>query len=417
MEVNNYNNVTYITSQNNKFKTSRISLKFALPITKDIIANALVLNDLLVMSTKNYSSLRVFNEKLYDLYDLSISTSISQKGRLHISDISFSFINSEYLSENIDDQVIDFISEVIYSPNFENEEYLKSVIDKRILEVKSIYDDKMMYCLKSMQKVLDPKGNHIIEVNSTVEDLENVTKESLIKFYQKLLKEANIAILIDGDNSKILEEKCRHKIQFDNASTKYEYLNKFELTTDYKFASEVQSLNQAKFAIGVKLDIDKDDFNKFQIFNAIYGGFPFSRLFSNIREKQSLAYSIGSMYIPATNIMYIYGGISNGDLKLSDEEHMSTVLTALHHELDSMINGDVTDLEISQAKSMIINSVKSGLDTQSANQGLYYANYLMEKEFNFDVFTDQINSVKKEDVVEMAKKVNFDTVFLLRGDK
>ncbi len=417
MNIVNHNNVKYIITKDNKFKTTRISIKFALPMSKEIVANALVLNDLLVMSTKQYNTMRLFNEKLYDLYDLSVSSGVSQKGKLHVSEINFSFVNSEFLSTNIDDEVVDFIRNVIFNPNFDNKDYIKNVVDKRILEVQTIYDDKMMYCIKTLQEILDNSEERIVDVNSNEEDLKNVNVESLKDFYNKMLTQANITVLIDGRSSEGFESKLSTKLDFKSSSEAYEYLNRYSEKSSYNFVSQTQELNQSKFAVGIKLDIDKKDFMAFQIFNGIYGGFPFSRLFSNIREKQSLAYTVASAYIPSSNLMYVYGGISNGDLNESDEVHMQTILNALNAELNSIVSGDVSDLEMSQSKSMLLNSLKSSLDTQSANQALFYNSYLLNEDFDFNRLKNDIDSVKKEDVVRVAKSVVFDTVFLLRGDK
>ncbi|MFV0424576.1 MAG: M16 family metallopeptidase [Bacilli bacterium] len=417
MRVDRYKNIVYITTKNNKFKTSRVSIKFALPISKEIIANAIVLNDLLVMSTEDYETIQKFNEKLYDLYDLSVSSSVSQKGKLHVSELNFSFINSEFLSENIDEEVVEFIESVVFNPNFNNSEYIKAIIEKRILEVKTIYDDKMMYCVKSLQDILDENNECIIDVNSNEEDLGNVSVDSLKEFYKYLLKTSNITIAIDGNNSEEIKNRLLENLDFNNESNSYEFLNNFSSQADFKFISETQALNQSKFAVGIKLDVNKEDFSSFQIFNAIYGGYPFSRLFSNIREKQSLAYTIASAYSPASNVMYIYGGIANGDLSVSDEDHMDSILNALTLELKSICEGNIDNLEMLQAKSMLINSMKSALDIQAGNQSLYYSNYLLGKDFNSEEYENEINSITKEDVVKMAQKVKFDKVFLLRGDK
>lgn len=416
MKVEQFNNVVYVTTKDDKFKTSRVSIKLALPISKDIIANALVLNDLMITSSAKHNTIKSFNEKLYDLYDLSVSSSVGQKGGLHISELNFSFICSEYLSENIDQDVASFIKEVIFGPNF-NSDYISNIIEKRILDVKTIYDDKMHYSIKSMQEILDKDGEYLIDVNSTIEDLEKVNAKTLEEFYKQLLTTSDISIFVDGKNSEEIKSLLVQSLDFNNSGEKTPFLKKFKDSNNYKFKCEHQDLNQSKFVVGIKLDLDKDDFVAFQVFNAIYGAYPFSRLFSNIREKQSLAYTVASAAVPSSGLMFIYGGISNGESSLSDEKHMDTILNALNFELDSIKDGKIEDLELAQAKSMMMNSLRSALDSQSAHQSLYYQNYLLEEEFNEEEYKSKLYAISKDDVVKMASKVEFDTVFLLRGDK
>ncbi len=411
------NNVKYLTTVNSKFKTTHVSFKFETAINKDVVANGIVLNELMVMSSKKYNTIKKFNEMLYDLYDMRVTSGVSQKGLLYIFEVNFSFITSEYLPEDINASVVDFMNEVLLHPNLENEEYIENVKKKRILELETIYDDKLQYTLKKVQNLLDTSQTVIVDVNSDIDSINNVTKASLEQMYQKLFEEANITIAIDGRNCDEIKTIIDNKITFNATKHDYKYFNAFKIDEHEEFISESQNLSQSKFVIGSKLDVDKADFSKFQVFNAIYGAFPFSRLFTNIREKQSLAYSIASSYVSTSNVMYIYGGIGNGDLSVCDSEAFSNVLGSLKSELASICNGEISDIEMEQAKSMIINSITSSLDTQRALQEIHYLKYLAGDEFDFEKFVEGINNVTKEDVMKMAKKVNFNIIYMLRGDK
>ncbi|MFV0499240.1 MAG: M16 family metallopeptidase [Bacilli bacterium] len=417
MEISQFNNITYIKTNNSKFKTNNIIIKFVIPIDNKIIADATVLNDLMVTSCNKYNTIKSFSEKMYELYDLNISSSVSTMGNLHISEINFNFIMDEYLNESIEGKVLEFINEVIFNPNLTNEDYLKLIKEKRILAIKNAYDDKMSYCIQKLREELDPNKEYLIDVNSNEEDINNVNLKSLNDFYKYLISKASITVMIDCDEEDKLYDKLKTRLNFNNNGDEYDYRYKFNSVNNFQFISKTQNLSQSKFAIGCKVNIDKNDFEAFSIFNAIYGGFPFSRLFVNIREKQSLAYTINSVFSTNSNILYIYGGIGNGDLSVNDANYFDKILIPLRKELDSLINGDISEVELKQAKSMIINRAKSALDIQTSLQNTYYSYYIQKDIFDINEFVKQINNITKEDVVRMAKKVYFDKVFLLRGDK
>ncbi len=410
------NNIKYILSENKKFKTTRVSFVFSLPISSNITADGIVLNDLMVVSCNKYNTIKQFNDMLYNLYDLKVTSNVSQKGLLYVFEISFSFINKQFLKEDIEEKVMDFIKEVIMFPNF-SDEYIDNIKNKRILEIETIYDDKMYYSIEKLRECLDQSRNIIAEVNSNIESIKLVNKESLQLFHNMLVNDANIVVLIDSPRSLEIQDKIEKSISLLGSSNTYSYLHNFLENKDEQFVSEHQNLAQSKFALGIKLNIEQSDFKKFQVFNAIFGGYAFSRLFTNIREKQSLAYTIKSSYLPSLNIMYIYGGTNNGDLSKDDYSAIEKIVLTLKQDLNEIKALVISDEEMQQAKIMLINSLKTAMDSQPMLQEIYYQNHLVNKEFSFEDYVSEINAVSKEDVAIMAKEVRIDTIYLLRGDK
>src|SRR5690625_7611044 len=55
---------------------------------------------------------------------------------------------------------------------------------------------------------------------------------------------------------------------------------------------EKQDIQQAKLHLGYRTNstYQDDDYHALQVFNGVFGGFPSSKLFINVREKNSLAY-------------------------------------------------------------------------------------------------------------------------------
>src|SRR5690606_30139068 len=116
----------------------------------------------------------------------------------------------------------------------------------------------------------------------------------LYEYYRSLLKEDQIDIYILGDLDKAyMEELVGESFQRDQISQRTE--SKDEQLNKKKEPQEViekQNVQQAKLHIGYRTNITyKDDnYPALQVFNGILGGFPSSKLFINVREKNSLAY-------------------------------------------------------------------------------------------------------------------------------
>ncbi len=69
-------------------------------------------------------------------------------------------------------------------------------------------------------------------------------------------------------------------------------------------------VTQGKLIIGMDLDIDDDNLRfDVMIYNSIFGGSANSKLFQNVREKASLAYTASSSYYRLKNNIFINCGI------------------------------------------------------------------------------------------------------------
>ena len=75
---------------------------------------------------------------------------------------------------------------------------------------------------------------------------------------------------------------------------------------------EKEKIKQVKLSIGCKL-INLTDYERkyvLPIYANILGGPSYSKLFNNVRIKNSLAYYVASTYINADNLLLIYSGIN-----------------------------------------------------------------------------------------------------------
>ena len=65
-------------------------------------------------------------------------------------------------------------------------------------------------------------------------------------------------------------------------------------------------VNQGKLIIGLDIDFDNEDLRyDAMIYNSILGGSANSKLFQNVREKASLAYTASSNYYRFKNNIFI----------------------------------------------------------------------------------------------------------------
>jgi predicted Zn-dependent peptidase len=126
-----------------------------------------------------------------------------------------------------------------------------------------------------------------------------------------------------------------------------------------------------------------------------------------VREKQSLCYSIGSSYDLYKGLMKVACGI--------DPDARDTACEAILQQWDRMCAGDITDEEIDAAKRSLDNSYRTVEDNPHAIEGFYYGRLLENVDMTVEECRRGLVSVTREQIVRAASSVTLDTVYFLKG--
>ena len=110
------------TINTDKFKAETLSFSITSPISDNSLAYSLVLSGLLRRGTQKYPSVGALNRVLDDLYGSYVEIRSSQIGNNISLILNCEFLNSKYITENIDiiDGVIDIISQILLFPSIKH---------------------------------------------------------------------------------------------------------------------------------------------------------------------------------------------------------------------------------------------------------------------------------------------------------
>ena len=108
---------------------------------------------------------------------------------------------------------------------------------------------------------------------------------------------------------------------------------------------------------GYQLPIYRDDadFMAAVVFNAAFGGTPLSLLFTNVREKASLAYYASSSYNPFTGTMGVQSGIQ--------AQNQDRVIAIIGEQLAAVQRGELSESLLAEVKASLLNARLAGLDS------------------------------------------------------
>jgi len=405
--------------QTEKFKTTQIVVKFKEKLNRETITKRALLPALLRHSTKRYSSRQALQRMLDELYGASFRIDSAKKGNDHVMSLRLEIANEKYISTNeqILTEAIALIKEVIFKPNVENDSFIDSVVEreKDVLKqrINGVKDDKMAF---ANQRLLDEMyKNDLFSIHSVgyEEDLASIDGKEMFNYYEEMLRSNDISIYISGDVDKDdVTDQIVEQIQFPT-DKKPEVKLKNESNTIKKDAQtiiEKEEIHQAKLHLGYRTNrtIKDADYPSLQVLNGLFGGFPNSKLFMNVREKHSLAYYASSMLEGLKGLLIVVSGIASEDYEKARK--------IIDEQLLALKSGDFTEEHIEETKHLLIHQLRSTLDHPQGMIEFDYQNELAELDRTPESFIQQIKNVTKEDIIECAKDIQLDTVYLLTSE-
>lgn len=401
--------------QTAQFKTVNFSIKWRAPLNEETAAQRTVLSNVLQHSNEKFPTSASYRSYLDDLFGTVLYFDTAKRGQEHTVLLNVETVNDQYLSHgNVLNEVIDLIQEAIFKPNYENGVFKESIVNREkemvIQRIQSIFDDKSRYAQKRLTEIIRPNSAASFSANGNIEAVKAITPQSLTKTYEDMLANDVIDIYVVGDiNVEEMTQKLKEAFQFADRNALPKTQEDSTPANVEPYTKETQEMKQGKLHIGYSTPVrfgDKD-FPIMQIFNGIFGGYAHSKLFMNVREKESLAYYASSSYSSQYGLLFVVSGIEP-----ANEEKARKLIA---EQLKVMQNGEITDLELAQTKAMLINQLKEALDSPRGQIEIFDQYKVLDEPFTMDTWTARWQSVSKEDVQKVAQDIKLEATYFLCG--
>ncbi|WP_226034886.1 EF-P 5-aminopentanol modification-associated protein YfmF [Aquibacillus saliphilus] len=400
--------------QSKKYKTINIVVKFKTPLEKETITKRALLNYVLQQGTKTHTNARELRTALDDLYGAVLSIDGGKKGESHIMTVRMEIANEKYLSSNDDiiEQAMNLMNEIIFHPKTENDQFDSKIVarEKQTLKQKmeSIVDDKMSYAnMRLIDEMCNDEPYHL-HVHGYPEDLDSITAANLFEYYQSLLVNDQMDIYVLGDiEGKSINKLAQSKFSREQSVNKVPQQIKTKKIAKIKEVKDEQVVQQAKLHLGYRTNILFKDPEYFalQVFNGMFGGFPSSKLFMNVREKHSLAYYAASRIESHKGLLFVFSGIDPNDYHKAKD--------IILEQMELMKQGDFTEEQVEEIKNMVVNQMLETMDHPQGLIELLYHQILADTQIKPDQMIEKIKQVKKDDLLKIGEKIELDTVYFL----
>ena len=408
--------------ETNKFKTNLFAMFLTVPLNRENITQNALIPAVLRRGTETLKSQEEISIELENMYGATLDCGVEKTGDNQVLKFYLETLNDNFLpnKENLSKKAIELLLDVIFNPLTENNHFKKEYVDSEKKTIKRLIDgridNKDMYaytrCIEEMYKN-EPYG---LYKYGYIEDLENINEENLYTDYQNLLSIAKIDFfasgelqtdsvisIIEGNQNiqKLQEREDTHIVNTEDTEKKKE--------VQIQTIQDVKDVTQGKLVIGLDIDYYKKNSRYAMcIYNVILGESATSKMFQNVREKAGLAYSARSTYVRQKNNIFIRAGI--------EIKNYSKALEIIKEQLEDMKNGKFSDEEIDNAKKYMTSGIKTVQDEQNSEITYYMGQELSKTLLTFEEYMDKINSVTREEILEIAKNIHINTIYFLMNE-
>lgn len=401
-----------------KFKTDIISVFLTIPLNKDQVTLNSVMTSLLRRGSVNYPTQEIITKNLEKLYGAEFNCGVEKSGDNQILKFYIESINKEFLPNREDILILSLkmLLDIVLNPLIENNGFKQAYLQTEIQTVKRLIenkiDDKSQYSLdRCIEEMYKDKPYGLYKYGD-IDQLDKINTSNLYEHYKYLISHCKIDIFVSGNIDDNIENQIKEN----------ELINKLE-PREVRFKTQIENINieninnieekmdisQGKLVIGLNINSDNNKDTKIQtlLYNAILGGTANSKLFQNVREKNSLAYTANSTYMKQKNVIFIRCGI--------EIQNKEKAINVIKEQLEDMKQGKFTQEDLQNAKQSIISIIK-GISNEQDTEIIYYLEQeLSQHHMTFEEYIENVKKISIEDIIKIANDISINTIYFLKS--
>ena len=416
MEYKKYEYPSYniYTVKTNRFKTVHMEILFRDLVKKEDMLTKTFLVDLMTDCSNKYHNRKEVVKKLEELYQASFYGVSNKFGYVSTASFVLNFLNPNYVKDkNYLEEVISLPFEMILNPFVNAEEFdiknFKVIKNKLHDEILSVNEDINRYALKkALSNLGDTPSSY--GILGTLEELEEITPKKLYLAYQKLINSKCDIFIVGNIDMDLVANLIFKYFKYPVINTKEYNLYVNNTVKKIKRIKDKSNFLESNLVNIYSLDNldNKEKITTFYFYNYLLGGGLNSKLYQLLREKNSLCYGIKSLYLKYDNLLVVQTSLNKKDINKAKK--------LINQAFKEMREGKFGEEEINSAKESFIFS----LNLASDNLGGIMNNYVFNVLDDLPLIDDRIKlikDIKKEDIINVAKKIKPNISFVLEGEE
>ncbi|MBQ6380598.1 MAG: insulinase family protein [Clostridia bacterium] len=410
-QISLFEGARLLHAKTNRFKSSRITVRFALEADARTASAFAAVPGLLRYTSKAFPTTMQMERKLASLYGAGFSGISTMVGDAQVISFTISTVADRFAlaGESISEACMAFLLSCIFEPDLDENGLFKQENlqrEQRLLleDIKAIQGDKMAYSIQRFQALFYEGEGAAIPSNGTQQQVKALTCESVTQAWKHLLERAEIFVLAVGDiDTEAMAKTLREAFKKVNRNYQKPMICAHKKSVAVKEKQETEPLEQCKLNLGFSVGCGEE--NTLKVMNMIFGRSEMSKLSKVVREKMSLCYYCSSACFFKKRTIIVFSGI--------ESEHRAQTVEAILDQLKAMQRGEITDEEMAIAKRKLKDAYLSSCDTPVDIAQWYLAQMFDAHIRSVAESIEEIEKVTKEQVIACAESVALDTVYSL----
>jgi predicted Zn-dependent peptidase len=419
LKIDSFNGIDVYKIRAEKFKTNSINVFFQDNLSRENVTKNALVPAVLRRGSKNFNTFQDLALYLEELYGASFDCGISKKGEQQIVHFYMDHISDKYTGsdEKLFLKCFNLIFEIITQPVLEDGVFKKDYLEQEKENLKKIIEgrinDKMQYSVeRCLEETCKGEPFQIYEYGF-IEDLPSIESKELFDHYQMMLESFPMKVFVAGDIDDAALNSVIQKLKgLKRRSVKSITPPKIEKQVgEVKEITESLNITQGKLSLGLRTNTRPDDkaYYALMVCNSILGGGIHSKLFQNVREKESLAYYSFSRLEKFKGLMVISSGI--------EIQNRYKALNIILKQLEEMKKGNISDYEYESS----IKSIKTGLESLKDSQ-IQMVDYFLSQTITgtndtLNNLMEKIKKVTRQDIKDVAQRISLDTIYFLTSQQ
>ncbi len=328
----------------------------------------------------------------------------------HIFQLNGKILNERFTKETYLKEFLEFLNEILKNAILDDESLKEA--KKNLVDSSKRKKDNQMISATSRVYEIYGANSYLKELAiMEAENIENQTLKDVEKAYDDLLNEDNLDIFVFGDfeEDKIVD-LIKDVFRFKERKFITHSFNTLNINLKEHEVVETKRIKQATLVMLFKTNIKKNTkmFLALKVANALFGMVPSSLLFQEVREKNSLCYSINSSILGEEGIMLVRTSI--------DQKNSDLVIKLIKEQFENIKNGNFDESRLKESTKLYTNMIKGINDDILHTMNYEYTKYLDKRTGNIESDIIDLLDVSKDEVIAAFNQIELQLTYLLKNE-
>lgn len=395
-----------------KFKTIMLKVFWQQNLDEAATLNAL-LPMVLRRGTRNHPTSQGFNQYLEELYGADFDARVMKKGERQILEFELELVKNSLVNEPLLERGLQLVHDVLLNPLVVQEgfdpDFLAQEKDQLRQLIEGIINDKVQYAMERCLEEMGRGERFGLSRYGKINDFDRIGPQDLYRHYLDRRDSAPLDIFVVGDINPEQVFASVNKVFNFPRSGGYALLpvDTRKVPLKVKEVVERQEVSQGKLSLAYRTNLayPDDQYPALVVYNGILGGFPHSKLFQNVREKESLAYYASSRMEKTKGVLLLASGI--------EFKNFHKARRIIGEQVEQLAAGQISDVELENTKKALLHHLRASNDNYHLMIDMVLDGLINGRLRSSSEMMDQIQAVSKADVVQVAEGIKLDTVYFL----